>query len=313
MQTLTFARALDEAIARLRLREMFELLQKVFSAPGNYTLEEADKAAFADLAFALRAEYDRLGGESNEIVQLLGLDNLMSSKSMGALIAAFQSAPSYGPIVQDSRFRTLYHGLWSTLRLQATIKKLLVAPKLEGVPEGGKLIALVVTDYDGHGVSLVRLSTVLKELSGLYDVLSQALGTENGSPRVQYLDSGSNITIGLEGVSDVVDSLANLFAQAWRALRFREMDSFDRKISSANTGLDFIAGLKARVESGSLDAETASKLEHVAKRHMDHLLGAGVMTEEIEQVTQNDPGTVLLALRDTKLLGPGEGSEEAES
>src|SRR2546423_13341710 len=98
MQTLTFARALNEAVTRLRLTELLALLQKFFSSGINFGVQDEDKAKFSELAFNLRAEYYSLGGESNEILKTLALEDIMSSAAMGALIHAFQAAPNSATI-----------------------------------------------------------------------------------------------------------------------------------------------------------------------------------------------------------------------
>jgi hypothetical protein len=69
--------------------------------------------------------------------------------------------------------------------------------------------------------------------------------------------------------------------------------------------------VKREADCGTLDRETAQKLEISTKRAIVNLIGAGAMIDGVPEAEQFDRRAILAAVRDVKLLGPGKSGDES--
>jgi hypothetical protein len=308
MQSLDYTEALAESLTKLKAPELSQLLGALVALGPNVGLTDSTKAQFSELIFAMRTAFQNLERDEKVVMDSLGFGEITNSKFLGELVNKFHSAINKDQVAADARFWVLYYTLRATLNLQRSLESLLVTPKTSAIRENASLVELTIEDYDDKAVFTRRFAEVLKELADLYDVIGQALGHSNDASRILYVDSGTRITIALEGLADTIDAISRLFETVWLTLRYSGLEKFDRQIASVDKGLSFIAGLRERVASGDIDAESAEKLEIAAKRHMGKLIGAGVMRSQVEETVIFDRSDLLESARDTRLLKSGEGN-----
>jgi hypothetical protein len=312
MQTRTFAHHLNALIEGVNAAALNEILAKYIGSDQNVGIPDEDKRRFAATIFGIQAYLARIDSVEESLAKALGLTSLFDPAHLAALLTTFQNSPNSGTLRNQHLFLNLFHATGSLLRTNAIVQRELVQPKERVHTAEDSILSLEIVDYDNDGVTLHRLAAICDALVALYAAVDQYLGRRT-SPRVAYADSGSNITLGLEGAKDTIDAIGDLFGRAWNALRFRKHDEFERTLESALKGINFLASLKGQQASGAIDAETAAKLEVAVKKQMGELVGAGVMIEETDNTAHYDRRELLTAVRDQKLIGPGREPETPNS
>ena len=269
---------------------------------------------FASLLFESHAGYDRLSRSDSSSKILAGMDvkelyepsrlaGMMNLVSNAGLMEQLRA--SNNPEIFD-----FFETLKAFIRLEKTCKALLEKEKIGEVAPTDKILELQLADYEGRGIEPERLSAAFTALAELQMNIALLLRVADHRLTVKYLDSGTDIKIGLEGVGEAIDAMGALFLQFWDKIRFRDQDTFEKDIEALSKGLDFLAKTKESVDSGAITAEEANNLRTRVFRGVNNLVGLGV-TLPLKGETAEEERKQLIERRSTKLLTTGAESAEA--
>ena len=319
MQTLEFTRALSEIVTELKIREVYGLMNiwliAPFTAPPNpnqphqHPVPEEQKKMFASLLFESHAGYDRLsridspgkilaGMDVKELYEPVRLARMMNLVSNSAYMEQLRG--SNNPEVFD-----FFETLKAFIRLEKTCKTLLEKEKIGRVEPTDSILEVQLTDYEGRGIEPERLSAAFSALSELQMNVTRLLRIADHRLMVKYLDSGTDVKIGLEGVKEAIDAVRDLFLQFWDKIRFRDQDTFEKDIEALSKGLEFLEKTKGAVDSGAITAEEAGNLKARVFKGVNDLVGLGV-TLPLKGETAAEERRRLIERRNTKLLTAGE-------
>jgi hypothetical protein len=324
MQTLDFTRALTDIVEQLKIRELYSLMQGWLLAqlppqhpnqPHPIPVSEDQKKTFASLLFDSHAGYDRLSRIESTRKILSGMDaQELYEPSRLARIMNFVSSSSTIQQLRGSNSPDIFdfcETLRAFIRIEKTCKTLLEQEKIGKVEAADSVLELQLTDYEGNGVEPERLTAVFSALRELQMNIARLLRANDHQLKVKYLDSGSDIRIGLEGVKEAIDAMGSLFLQFWDKIRFRDQDTFEKDIEALSKGLDFLAKTKEAVDTGAITAEEAGNLKARVFRGVNDLVGLGV-TLPLRGDSAADERKQLIEKRSTKLLTAGKRASDPE-
>jgi hypothetical protein len=308
MQTLAFGAALQRIVTKLGLAELRDFLFPIITSVNS--LSPVQKNEFDRLIFKYQHGVELLTGEEALLIEPLGMERIGGPGQLGNLIAQFRGASVNETVSAIPDFWRLYLVLDTMLRMNEVIQAGLVQSKLAPSADDTAILVLSVVDYENDGVTTDRLERILHSAQSLYVTTTQFLDINAGVLRIAFLDSGSDLKIGFEGVDKAIDSISRMFALAWKTIRYRSNEDFARNIESALKGIDLLATIQRETNAGVLDTETAQKLDLATKRSILELIGAGASADEVVEAEIFDRRAALVAARDVKLLGPGESQND---
>ncbi len=319
MQTLDFTRALTEIIAELKIRELYGLLSELLIAPlspinppqpqHQHPVPQDRKKVFASLLFESHAGYDRLSriGSPGKILAGMDVKELYEPSRLALIMNLVSNIASIEQLRGSNNLEILdfFETLKAFIRLQKTCKTLLEEEKIGEIEPTDSILEVQVTDYECRGIEPERLSAVFSTLAELQMNVTRLLRIEDHRLIVKYLDSGTDVKIGLEGVKDAIDAARDLLLQFWDKIRFRDQDTFEKDIEALSKGLEFLAKTKEAVATGAITAEEAGNLKARVFRGVDDLVGLGV-TMPLKGETAEEQRRQLIDRRNTKLLVAGD-------
>lgn len=312
MQTHTYVQQLERIDSGISLQAIADLLGRYFNASSNVAIAQEDKQRFSKLlldahaALGVLEEDDR----SKALLDILPLGALAERGTLAGLIAAFQSAANRGNVLNNKDFWHLYYGALTTHRLAASTRSLLVEPALSEVPEGHDTVEIEIMDFGQGPIPTKRLIAALSSLEALYSAVSEALGGEPAEARVAFVDSGTNITVGLEGVGDAIRAVRELFSEAWNAIRFSDHQKLERDWETTAKGIEVLRVIRKGMDDEVLDENDAQRLSHVIRKQLEALVGDGVMLRDVSHSATTDKIKALEAVREGRLLKSGDNAQD---
>jgi hypothetical protein len=324
MQTLDFTRALTDIVAELKVRELFLLLQGwLITVPPNpqpnfqqTPVQDNQKTSFTSLLFESHAGYDRLmrAETTRKILEGMEAKQLYEPGRLGRLMQLVSNSTQLGQLrgSQNPEIFDFYETLGAFLKMEKTCRDLLEKEKIGEVPGTDKIVELQLADYEGKGIEPERLSAAFTEMAELQMNIARLLRIADHRLTVKYLDSGTDVKIGLEGVGEAIDAMHNLFLQFWDKMRFRDQDTFEKDIEALSKALEFLAKTKDAVDSGAITKEEADNLKVRVFKGVNDLIGLGV-TLPLKGEAAAAERKQLTERRSTKLLTTGADAQQPEA
>lgn len=309
MQALVFGRGLQRIVRELRVEEFIDLLQPFLDInSGNFNIDPGIKQKLSEIVFDIELGLAKLSADADAgpILETLTLSQLFDRRNRTHMLSTFQNASTKQEILQNRLFWVAFYRAWAVRTMETGFTRLVIVPKTGPAEHQPQTVELWLHDYADEPLSVDRLEVVLGSLRKLYTALAEYRGAQNQIALVAYVDSGTSFTIALKGVAEVIDSMKQAFADAWRGIRFRKNARVERDLQTLRNQLNVVAEIRERVRENALDPQTGARLEHVVNSEMIHLLEAGVLPATIETGEEFDRHEVLAAVRRTPLLGPGQ-------
>ncbi len=307
MQTLEFTRALEEIVKELKINEIVAILLRWLPVPTpNAAIPEPEKDKFQALVLSSHSGYDHLMlvRRTRTILEKLQLDELYDAARWRRLVVSLSSAPNTHTLRTVSEWYALYEALRSLLRLQTACKDLLETAKVGKLDPSDGILELEIVDYDGTGIGTDRLIRIVVTVTNLYNHLSRVLDVHDSKLTFKYFDSGSGFLLGILGGKSVIESMSNVIFQWWDKIKFRDYDTFDRRMNAVSKSLTVMTTVTEAVANGVIDPETGENMKRRICQETDRLIGLGA-TLPLKETTEIDERTLLIEKRDTKLLGTG--------
>ena len=156
-----------------------------------------------------------------------------------------------------------------------------------------KLFVIRIHDFDHDGVELDRLSEILGALNSVVSVYNRIHG-EIARPRVVFLDSGSDASIGITVVAGA-SLLALVFERVFRLVMHRRAEHADRRVDSILKKGEAAAGVELLFKESGLSAEEREAYKAELRKGLGTLVSSGAFPP------QENTEPVRAALR---ILGP---------
>ena len=99
-----------------------------------------------------------------------------------------------------------------------------------------------------------------------------------------------------------MDAIKTLLDEWWDKIRFRQLDTFERKMEAVSKGLTVLETVKHSVESHVINADEGRILTTRVLREVDQLIGLGASLPVSDDVEKIDHVQLLLQKRDIKML-----------
>ena len=307
MQALQYTRSLEKIVKEMKVQELTAFLAPAFSGPGNAPLA---KEQFSALLFSSRAGFERLNAEplTAKVLTSLHVAEIYEPARLGHLIWAVANAQNAGALRTNPEF-VQFHALVQSLgNLQQSCSALLEKEKLEPAKDPADVLELRLIDYDGVGIDAHRLQWFVLLLRQLHTNFARIFNVQDDQLTFIYFDSGSDLVVALQCAKVILDAIKNLFGEWWDNVRFREFDTFEKKMAAVSQGLSVATAVQEAIAKHVLDQETGDILKVRVIKEVDKLigLGASLPADQIEV----DQRRLLLDKRDLKLLGPGVPPED---
>lgn len=165
-------------------------------------------------------------------------------------------------------------------------------------------------DYGDAYPQASIISKALDNTTKLYEAFADASGNGEFPPLVIiYASSGSAFRFDLKGLGDPIKQLKGIFVDAWRLIRHRKADDFQKNGKAIVDGLDILERIEATRRKNALTSEEASRLKLNINRAMLSLLEAGAMPREIPDIEDVENRKLMKGIQQ-KLLPPA--PQEAE-
>jgi hypothetical protein len=315
MQTLEFTRALSDIAKRLKADEIVSLMQPWVSpaTPPNTPIDDGARDKFYELVLASHSGYDQLSrvGPTDRILSELNIRETYEPARLRRMTVFLANSSTIQQVRTNGELYGFFEILRSLLKFDRTCRNLLEKEKIGEVPASDEVLEFLFADYEGKGVEPERLSAAFMELAELQMNVARLLGVADHRLRVKYLDSGSDIKIGLEGAREVIEAVGALFLQFWDKIRFRDQDTFEKDMEALSKALEFLAKSEEAVNNGSITPEEAAILRERVFQGVNELVGLGV-TLPFQGEGAAEERKQLIERRSTKLLGTGQPSKPAE-
>jgi hypothetical protein len=253
MQTLEFTRALSDIAKRLKADEIVSLMQPWVSpaTPPNTPIDDGARDKFYELVLASHSGYDQLSrvGPTDRILSELNIRETYEPARLRRMTVFLANSSTIQQVRTNGELYGFFEILRSLLKFDRTCRNLLEKEKIGEVPASDEVLEFLFADYEGKGVEPERLSAAFMELAELQMNVARLLGVADHRLRVKYLDSGSDIKIGLEGAREVIEAVGALFLQFWDKIRFRDQDTFEKDMEALSKALEFLAKSEEAVRS----------------------------------------------------------------
>lgn len=313
MQSLKFVRALQNITKELKSKELVEFLEPFVNPTStNVAVSQGHKDEFATLLFASRVGFTELSKDSDasKIIASLKIDAVYDPSRLFKLIALLNAVPSTQVVVGNaelfSAFYSFYKSLSSIVDFAAVSSELLEQERVRVPNDGDEILEVSVLDYDETGVRAERVEATVSGLIALHTHFARILGFKDATLKIAYVDSGSDIILGLATTAVIIRALRTLFNEYWEKVKYQRYAELDRTLESAEKVLSFNAKLQEQVAAKVLDQDAANILQERILSEMAKLIGNGTSLplETIPELV--DQRKLLTDKRDTKLLGAGD-------
>ena len=317
MQALEFTAALKEITKELKLRELLSLLNP-WLGNQDQQISAPQKNQFTALLFESNSGYSRLREyvPTRKVLEAFSANEFYEPSRLGAMLSAItsfsQTSQITGHVPIFKQFFVFAELIRSLLMIEAASQRLLEGEKLGTVNAHEGIAQIELIQYaDEDGISPKRLTLFLGSITELHTCLSITFGLKQDRLVVKYLDSGSGFLVGVKCAKDIAEAINTLLVQWWDRIRFWKFDSFDKKVEAVGKTLTLAEVIQSQVANSVITPEEGANLRRRILAEVEKLTGIGA-TAPLPIAASVDQRQLLAEMRDTKLLGSGNGGSVKE-
>jgi hypothetical protein len=318
MQTLQFTRSLQQIVAKLKAKEIIQLLSPYLSSSaGSNPIQPTMKDALSTLIVESIAGFSQLASDPDvkRMMDAFEVSDVYAAPRMGKLLGAFSVAPSanaiWGSLENFQLFYSFVDMLTWLERLSGGSTSLLEKERVERALPGTEIVELEIVGEGAKGVEAERVERFFSSLIELHSQLARFLKIEDARLEVAYMDSGS-ILVGFAMAVGIAVSLQKLLREIWQEIKYGPFERLDKKAESLAKVLSVTKEIELQIETKVLDAEVGRNLKHRILAEALALIEVGAMLPA-ENATEEKEQRRLLTERRMKLLGSGDGPPVDES
>jgi hypothetical protein len=324
MKALDFVEGLKEIVDGMEVDQLLALAQRWLAGathnppvpnqlhPGQQPLSDQDKNLFSELVFKSHAGYFSLlrTETTRKILEGLNVKDFYEPSLLRVLVANMSPFSQLGQLRQMPELFSFFEKLKSLRAVYTTSKNLLEEEKVGTVDPANGIVELEIIEYaDEEGVSAKRMTVFVSTVTELHMSLAIVLGTPTDALTFKYLDSGSSFIVALQCLKSIAETLNTLLNQWWDKFRFWRFDTFEKRMAAIEEGLTVADTVRQAIEKGTITQEEGTNLKLRILRGVDNLIGIGA-TVPLKESATVDQRQLLTEMRNTKLLGAGEPSDD---
>jgi len=315
MQTLEFTRALQEIVKELKVDELVQLLAPLTIKVAN-PIPHDMKNKFSALLFSSNSGYDRLSKNevTRKILNGLGAQEIYEPTRLGSMLTSLFAANTAQDIWRNSDIFMPFSSFLALLKsfqsIENTCTTLLEKEKVGSVEPSQGILELELIEYaDDVGISPKRLEIFVASVTELHTDIAIIHGSAADKLTFKYFDSGSGLLVGIQCGKTIIETIGSLLNIWFDRLRFWRYDTFEKKMGAISKGLAVVDLAQQTVDKGAMTQDAAENLKLRIFRQVDTLIGIGATIPLGEKATI-DQRQLLTEMRNTKLLGSGEPSDD---
>lgn len=289
MQTLLFTRILAEIVKNLKVAELVEFISPLINPETATEITPEQRVNFAELIFQSREGYSGLSNstECKAVLESLGIKEIYQSSNLAGMLTVINTAESNAGILSAPKnyalFREFYSNLSVLMSFSNTVELHLQKQKFANFSEIERLIELEVFDFDGTGVSLSRFTSVISSVQKLHDLICTVIDEKQSRIKINYLDSGSDLIIGLHFNMKISELMKTLFMQFWQKIKYKQYEEFEKAHEYLIKGLNITQHIIRQEKNGLFDAAQAGKYKIAIVDEMIKLTSYGVTIKDADQ------------------------------
>jgi hypothetical protein len=318
MQSLDFARGLQEITIELKAQELLNILQTWITPAAANVIPQEQKQKFTTLLFNAHSGFDQLMTQptTRKVLEELSLSEFWEPGRLEGMVSRVSGLAQPQQIWNSPdlfrQFYTFTESLRWLMKTESAAVRLLAEEKKGQVAESDGIVELELMEYDDEdGIPAERFRAAVETIMELHLCLAYIHGLRNDRLRFRYVDSGSKFTVGVECAKAVAETMGMLLALFWDKFRFWGHDSFNKNLDTASKSLAFAALVDQQVEKNVITPEEGSNLKSRTFTALEELTGLGVSLPLTDELTI-DRRKLLAEKRDTKLLGTGAHDENED-
>ncbi|NUN08902.1 MAG: hypothetical protein HUU54_06980 [Ignavibacteriaceae bacterium] len=306
MQTLLFTRTISEIVKRLKVAELIELISPLINPETAVEVTPEQRVNLAELIFQSREGYSALSNsnECKAILESLGVKDIYQSANLAGMLTVINTAENSEGILSNPKNYALFQAFYSNLSVlmafSNTVELHLQKQKYANFSEVERVIELEVFDFDGNGVQLPRLAVVIDSLQKLHSYICKVIDEKQSRLNITYLDSGSDLLIGLHCNMKVSELMKTLVLQFWQKIKYKQYDEFEKAHDHLIRGLNITQHIIRQEKNGFFDADQAQKQKHLIIDEMIKLTSLGVTLKDVDADHHLDRKKLMLDKREIK-------------
>ncbi len=306
MLTLLFTKFLGDIINKLKVEELIEVLDPLVNSDSKTEISPEQRTTIAELIFQSREGFSALcsSSECKSIIESLGIKNIYQSANLAGMLTVINTVDTSEGIITNPKNYSLFRSFLSNLTVMQsfynTIDQHLVKQKLPNVSEIERVIEIEVFDFQGNGVSVSRLSSILESLQKLHQMICRVLEEKQSRMHITYVDSGSDIMIGLHCSMKISELMKTLFSQFWQKVKYKQYDEFEKAHDYLVKGLNITQHIIRQEKNGIFDADQASKYKYALIDEMIKLTSSGVVLKDVDGDNRSDRKKLMLDKREIR-------------
>jgi hypothetical protein len=310
MRKTEFVKGLSTIASALKATELVDRMAPLLNLKANQPIGSEAKTSFAALIFESQTNFQRLlqDDDTSAILRSLNLARLYSSENLGELMTLYRNATSTASIASVAASFAIFCRFYEFFRWLLTFREasssLLNWEHIDPILVTDKVLELELFDFDGGGIEIIRIQDLFSALEDLRIQVSLILQLPESRLRLSYIESGSNITIDVKGLGELVDSISNLIGQGYALIANRKFNKLDRRNSSIAGQLTLIDRVSQMVTDKSITPEEGELFKQKLLNDTQRLFESGAMLRAVPVAEPLSTITVLAEQRETNVVLP---------
>ncbi len=313
MQTITFARNIQDITKKLKVNELSLRLDTILSSVETIEISEEVREDLANIIFEVREGFHTLQCSPGlkVISDSLGLDTIFQPKQLALVLTIFNTVKTNTEIFSSPQYYQTIQTLLANIKALAAFTKTIDAnvmlPKLSPRGDLDRLMEIEIVDFDGFGLSIKRLGMILESLHRLHSYITRISEDKNAKLTIAFMDSGEDFLLGIQSSVKTIELMKALLNQFWQKIRFKAPEEIDRTNESLSKGLTIFQHISRQEKNGVFDVEQGAKLRNAIIDEMLSLTGLGVIIKEYEIEEKFERRKLLIEKKDIRANPSKEG------
>ena len=303
MQLTTYHEILERIAKHSKLEKLSSALGQLIYEDRNTALGSSEKDEIFSALFETRESLSQLRTDpkSATMIDDLNLQVILSHKNNSTIVSTVSNAGQRAQLWQNPTFMRLVSDIESKLSAICYMEKSIrvnIIDERNKSSSAEETIELEVMEYAEQGFYGDRLALIFSNLQKFCDTVQEIVAPDAIRTRIGFLDSGSDLVVGVKLDGKLVKEFRETFRELWRRLRSPEADKIERKIETTNKVLDCLERIQELNAKGAIDQESKSRLEFQLNDSINKLYNNGVMLREDNKTETTDTKTIFI--EDTK-------------
>jgi hypothetical protein len=308
--------AQNKVINDLNLIKLSSIINRIFldQAAGLNTEEKTDTLNYL---WELRANLERINEDANLslILSAWDLDTAINRDSIILLLATIRNTDVI------SYFRQRTGEIQPFLRMKVAADALIKSTEINNRflyhdlnfnDERFSTVNFEIVLGHENGLRFESFALIISSLEGLFLNVSLLFDKPLDKPEIQFIESGSDILIGIKGAKETVQFIIGAFRFYYKFIKNMEFLAQQQQSNSALAQLAVNREIHEQAKSGYIDPERAEKLSEKVVSNIDKLYSENVVLADYHN-EDTSPKKLLVAKHQQLLARSSEEMQDDKS